>query len=195
MLHKIRHALFEREEFDLKDFIEVDETFYGGRRKTENRGRHHGPDKSLIVTAVKRRFARRGIRDTGVAAGNARMAVIPAASSDQLGSFIRSNVKAQTMILTDHWRGYQGLDEYDHQSVSGSGRDAPTGLPVVHTIFSNLKLWLNGTHHSVSQKHLPRYLREFVYCFNRRRYGDRSDFILRRLVGQSTITYRTLVGS
>src|SRR5208283_5837668 len=35
-------------------------------------------------------------------------------------------------------------------------------------LFSNMKSWLIGTHHGVSTKHLPRYLREWSYRFNRR---------------------------
>ncbi|MBF0382395.1 MAG: transposase, partial [Magnetococcales bacterium] len=40
----------------------------------------------------------------------------------------------------------------------------------IHIAFSNLKTWLLGTHHGVSQKHLPAYLNEYVFRFNRRFY-------------------------
>ena len=40
---------------------------------------------------------------------------------------------------------------------------------VVHRTFSNLKTWLKGTHHGVNSKHLPHYINEFVFRFNRRR--------------------------
>ena len=43
-------------------------------------------------------------------------------------------------------------------------------LPLIHLVFSNLKTWLQGTHHGVSQKHLPAYLNEFVFRLNRRFY-------------------------
>ena len=33
-----------------------------------------------------------------------------------------------------------------------------------------LKIWLLGTHHGVSHQHLPAYLNEFVFRFNRRFY-------------------------
>jgi hypothetical protein len=38
----------------------------------------------------------------------------------------------------------------------------------VHTVASNLKIWLRGTFHRVTPKHLPRYLDEFSYRFDRR---------------------------
>ena len=43
-------------------------------------------------------------------------------------------------------------------------------LPIVHLVFSNLKSWLNGTHHGVSHQHLQAYLNEFTFRFNRRHY-------------------------
>ena len=43
-------------------------------------------------------------------------------------------------------------------------------LPIVHLVFSNLKTWLNGTHHGVSHQHLQAYLNEFTFRFNRRFY-------------------------
>jgi hypothetical protein len=41
-------------------------------------------------------------------------------------------------------------------------------LPRVHRTFSNLRTWLKGTRHGVSAKHLPHYVDEFVFRFNRR---------------------------
>jgi hypothetical protein len=38
----------------------------------------------------------------------------------------------------------------------------------MHGVISNLKTWLQGTHHGVSPGHLPVYLDEFVFRVNRR---------------------------
>lgn len=74
-------------------------------------------------------------------------------------------------MLTDGWQGYAPLRErYDHRpSTVGDPKNAPRLLPRVHRTFSNLKTWLKGTHHGVSGKHLPHYVDEFVFRFNRRR--------------------------
>jgi len=67
-------------------------------------------------------------------------------------------------------------------------------MPIIHTLFSNVKSWIAGTHHGVSKKHLPRYLREWNYRFNRRwGVGQLEDFLLRRAATRGTITYRQLV--
>src|SRR5271166_4610737 len=43
-------------------------------------------------------------------------------------------------------------------------------LPIIHLVFANLKTWLIGIHHGVSERHLQAYLNEFTFRFNRRFY-------------------------
>ncbi|HEX2581562.1 MAG TPA: IS1595 family transposase [Dongiaceae bacterium] len=197
MMHKLRNALYERKEFQLRDFVEVDETFYGGRRQKGNRGRSQKINKSMIVIAVEKKATTKdkGIKKSGYKAGNARVAVIPGASIEHLGNFIRTNVKTKTKIVSDGWRGYADLMEFKHMpTVQGSGKNAETVLPLVHILFSNIKAWLNGTFHGVSGKHLHRYLKEWNYRFNRRaNQDDLFDYVLGRTMGNKTITFKELV--
>ena len=186
-------------EFRLADFIEVDETFVGGRRQKGNRGRTHGGGKALVVAAVEKTLApkgKKGIKGQAYNAGSARIAVIEAATADILRGFIRRNVREKAWIISDGWRGYLGLDEFKHiPTLQGSGAAAAENMPIIHILFSNIKSWLIGTHHGVSTKHLPRYLREWNYRFNRRGMRAELDtFVLRRAVSRSTITYAELVG-
>lgn len=52
--------------------------------------------------------------------------------------------------------------------VQGSPEHAHQLAPHIHRVFSNLKTWLQGTHHGVEAKYLQGYLDEFVFRFNRR---------------------------
>ena len=72
----------------------------------------------------------------------------------------------------DGWKGYLPLGRrgYDHRpKTQGVATNAARLFPRIHRVFSNLKTWLRGTHHGVSPQHLPDYLNEFVFRFNRRR--------------------------
>ena len=76
-------------------------------------------------------------------------------------------------MATDGWRGYLGLPAkgYDHEPINlgATWGDATLRLPGIHLVFSLVKRWLLGTHHgAVSEKHLPAYLDEYVFRFNRR---------------------------
>ena len=44
-------------------------------------------------------------------------------------------------------------------------------LPRAHRAVSNLKAWLHGTHRWASPEHLPAYLNEYTFRYNRRDDG------------------------
>jgi transposase-like protein len=138
-------------------------------------------------------------RQHGFFAGNARIAVLPAATGAELGAFLKANVAAQSHLLTDGFAGYRGgdagLSEHLKHTplIQGEAANAGAFFPIIHTLFSNIKAWLVGTHHGVSAKHLPRYLREWSYRFNRRNLPDGLDgYLIRRAVECATITYDQL---
>ena len=209
LAHKLRHGLSEDPARPLHGFLEADETFIGGRGEPTSRGRSTAnPDKSLVVAAVEKVPAPKNNkgkhghavkRQHGFFAGNARIAVLPAATGAELGAFLKANVAARSHLLTDGFAGYRGGDaglgeHLKHTPmVQGEAANAGEFFPIIHTLFSNIKAWLVGTHHGVSAKHLPRYLREWSYRFNRRNLPDGLDgYLIRRAVECATITYDQL---
>ena len=200
MAHKLRHALTAAATAPLRGLVEVDESYYGGRGKSESRGRgHSNPNKSLLIMAVEKRpvAAGKGIKASGFAAGGARLAVLASAKGNELEPFVRATVSPGSELLTDGFPGYLGLaGDYRHKPVvQGRPKNAEQLSPIIHVLFSNIKTWLNGTYHGVSAKHLPRYVEEWNYRFNRRaRITELADFVLNRAIKNKSITYRELVG-
>jgi transposase-like protein len=209
MAHKLRHGLSEDTDRPIGGFLEADETFIGGRGDPTSPGRSlENPDKSLVVVVIekvpapKNKNGKHGHavkRQHGFYAGNARIAVLPAATGAELGAFLKANVEAKSHLLTDGFKAYQGRDaalgeHLKHTPViQDAGANAAEFFPIIHTVFSNIKAWLVGTHHGVSAKHLPRYLREWSYRFNRRNLPDGLDgYLIRRAVECATITYDQL---
>ena len=209
MAHKLRHGLSEDPARPLRGFLEADETFIGGRGGPASRGRSTAnPDKSLVVAAVEKvpapqnkkgKHGHAVKRQHGFFAGNARIAVLPAATGVELGAFLKQSVAAGSHLLTDGFAGYRGRDAAlgEHLKhtpvVQDQAANAGAFFPIIHTLFSNIKAWLVGTHHGVSAKHLPRYLREWSYRFNRRNLPDGLDgYLIRRAVECATITYDQL---
>ena len=113
-------------------------------------------------------------RQHGFYAGNARIAVLPAATGAELGAFLKANIEARSHLLTDGFKGYQGRDatlgeHLKHTPVTQGARPMPGEFfPIIHTLFSNIKAWLVAEPVTASAQHLPRYLREWAYRFNRR---------------------------
>ena len=163
ILHKLRRAMVAPERQPLTGEVEVDEGFLGGR-DTELRGGRQRDGKPLVAVAVE-------VRGNG--SGRLRLQLLPDASAASLTGFVSSSVAAGATVHTDGWLGYSRLSAagFEHQTHIQRARfpDRQFVLPRAHRALSNLKTWLQGTHHGVSPKHLPVYLDEFVFRHNRRR--------------------------
>lgn len=161
MLHKLRRAMLRPQREPLRGKVEVDETYIGNQEGLRG-GRELG-DRALVVGAVEVR---------GRASGRVRLQVVPDASGPSLTGFVKANVEPGTTVISDGWQGYAPLSSmgYRHRpKTQGRPERAQVILPRVHRVFGNLKTWLRGTHHGVENKHLPAYLDEFTFRFNRRR--------------------------
>jgi hypothetical protein len=118
--------------------------------------------------------------------------VADAPGSKELVDFARTTVEKGSLIRTDGARMFRVLveDGYDHQYVSGYSSPEPghVTLPGPHRIASLLKRWNAGTHHyRVEREHLPYYLDEYTFRFNRRRSKARG-MLFYRLLQQSVHT-------
>ena len=188
ILHKLRSGMVRpgRDKIGGEYPVEVDETLVGGRTRGEGRGVHH---KALVVGAVEVRTRKpkenkaasgRAEREGGKSkrrltyAGRLRLAVVADRKGPSLTAFVEQNVAKGSVVRTDGWQGYDGLPglgfKHDPIVIAGDQSRTEKHLPTSHLVFSNLKTWIDGTHHGVSQQHLPAYLNEYVFRFNRRFY-------------------------
>jgi len=172
MLHRLRKGMVNESRTRLQGLIEADETHVGGPAKGKTgRGVAAAKDKTLVagtveVLAYTDQENRRKER-----AGRVRLQVIQDASETSIGAFVRANVEPGSRLRTDGWKGYSdtALKGYKHSvRIIGSPERAHRRAPHIHRVFSNLKTWLNGTHHGVEPKYLQSYLDEYVFRFNRR---------------------------
>ena len=147
-------------DYKLAGLIELDDTYVGGPKPGE-RGRG-AAGKSKVVVAVetpgdKPRFA--------------AMRQVPRVSGDEIKAMAQACLAAKVVARTDGWQAYRVLNSessFHLPTVTGSGKNAVKLFPWVHTLIANVKGNIRGVYHGVSDKHLPRYLAEFCYRFNRR---------------------------
>jgi transposase-like protein len=158
-LHKLRRAMVRPGRDRLTGRVEVDETYLGGE-KPGKRGRG-AAGKALIVVAAQ---------EDGHGIGRIRMRQVQDASAGSLHPFVAEAIEPGSVVHTDGWEGYRGLDQqgYLHE-ITIRKRAASELLPRVHRVVALLKRWLMGTHQgAVSPEHLDYYLDEFTFRFNRR---------------------------
>jgi transposase-like protein len=101
--------------------------------------------------------------------------VVPNAKGETLKGEIEAHVVKGSTMHTDEWAAYNGLTErgYKHSRVEhGKGEYARAGSHVntVEAFFGILKRSIRSTHISVSAKHLPKYLAEFEFRQNLRKF-------------------------
>jgi transposase-like protein len=185
-LHKLRRAMVRPDRDQLTGVVEVDESFIGGRA-TGRQGA--STDKVPVMIAVENvgTQANRKLR-----LGRVRLGVADAPGSKQLVDFARSMVAPGSVIRTDGARMFRVLAEegFTHEYISGYSSPEPghITLPGPHRVASLLKRWNAGTHHyRVEREHLPFYLDEFTFRFNRRSSQARGRLFY-RLLQQSVNT-------
>ena len=170
--------------------VEVDETYWGGS-ESGVRGREI-EKKALIVI---------GAQEDGKGIGRIRMQCIAKASAAHLERFVADVIEPGSVVHTDGWEGYSGLDAmgYRHEVtvLAKRNRSASELLPRVHRVSALLKNWLRGTHQgAVSHEHLDYYLDEFTFRFNRRtsRYRGKLFYrLLQQAVAVDPVPYKDLV--
>lgn len=197
MLHRLRSVLVRPGRDRLAGIVEVDETYIGGEEPGLRGGRARG--KKVLTCIAVEIHEPKGL-------GRCRMAPVTDASGASLHAFVTDHVEPGAVVITDGWQGYAGLGKLDYvhqrrsqRAARARGEDPHELLPGVHRVASLAKRWLLGTHQgSVDDAHLPSYLNEFVFRFNRRRSRSRGMVFYRVLelaVGHHPVRYKDLIAA
>jgi len=171
MLHRIRYA-FEQCNIDveLEGDVELDETYVGGK----NKNRHF--DKKVKHSqgrSIKDKVPVFGMIERG---GIVIATVVPDVKMDTLHKIIKEKIKDTARLMTDEYLGYNGLDKiFTHLKVNHGANQYVIGEAYTNTIegfWSHLKRMVMGVYHSISRKHLQRYVDEECFRFNTRKMKD-----------------------
>lgn len=167
MLHRIRFAMAPEtaSRGPLSGIVEVDETYVGG--KPRYRGAHkegRGTPKQPVVALIQR-------------GGEARAKVVPDVSSETLRRVIYDNVDSKAILMTDEFPLYRKIAKLygGHKTVKHSRYEYARGdahINSAESFFALLKRGLHGIYHSVSKKHLHRYVAQAAFLYNHREYED-----------------------
>jgi transposase-like protein len=190
LFHRIRRAMHEVDKPMLDGTVEMDETYVGGKLKGGKRGR--GSENKEIVIGIRKRGGElRFFHSTDIKSGT-------------LAEYIRDNIsKDVDVVVTDDLNSYPSavkkaaMETSKHKTVKHSQGEYVVGdihTNTVENAFSLLKRGIMGTWHKISAKHLPAYLDEMEFRFNRRKSNVLFLDTLRHMVTAPTLTFDKLTG-
>lgn len=184
MLHKIRQHMSIENKHTLTGEVEIDESFVGGK----NKNRHK--DKKVEKCqgrSYKDKVPVFGILERG---GKAIAKVVPNTQSKTLVPIIKNNVEKGSVVYTDGW-DYTGLHgmyiqrSVDHEKhfygmtyATDKGEIIVVSTNGIENVWSHFKRMIIGIYYHVSKEHLQRYVDEYIFRFNTRRYTDSQRFKL-----------------
>lgn len=177
-LHKLRRAMVRPGRDQLSGIVEVDESYLGGAEV----GVHGRQTLSKTIIGI-------AVELNGGSIGRIRLHHLPGVTAASLVPFVVDVVKAGSAVHTDGWAGYKSLAAKGFRhlvTVTATSPDpAHVVFPGVHRVASLLKRWCLGTHQgAISREHLPYYLDEFTFRFNRRTSKARG-LLFHRLLAQA----------
>ncbi|MDR2920524.1 MAG: IS1595 family transposase [Tannerella sp.] len=176
MLQRIRVYLICMNKGVLKEEVEADETFVGGKNKNrhkdkkvkQSQGRSF-KDKTPVLGMLQRK-------------GNVIARVVKDTSQNELTPKILEHVDRNAILYTDEWHGYNIVNKlYEHYNV-----DHSKGIYGIGNICTNaiegfwtlIKRGYIGIYHYISPKYLQRYVNEFVFRYNTRKMSEHNRFNL-----------------
>lgn len=165
--HKLMQVMKERDDSKpLEGIIQLDDVYIGGELSGGKRGRG-SENKSPIVAAVSCNELGHPLR--------MNLNRVDGFKSKEIARWAKRHVAPGSTVISDGLACFSAVTAAGcehHSIVTGGGPESVTKeeFTWVNTMIGNVKNALTGTYHSVGgkHKHLPRYLAEFCYRFNRR---------------------------
>jgi len=187
LCHRIRAAMKEAERPMLDGTVEMDETYVGGKNRGGGKGARL--DNKEVVIGLRQRN------------GDLRFFHAEDAKSGTLAKYIRENISTDVEVLiTDSFPAYKNaVGDAEHKIVNHHAGEyvryengACVTTNTVESAFSLLKRGIMGSWHKISAKHLPAYLAEMEFRFNRRKSSTLLLDTLRHMVTAPVLTFQKL---
>ena len=163
--HKLQQVMKERDASKrLTGRVEIDDACLGGGRTGGKRGRG-APGKTPFVAAVEITSEGKPVR--------LKLRRVASFCGRAISGFAKRGLDPACTVVSDGLACFGSVTDAGctHQAIKTGSGAAAARTPAfkwVNTALGNIKAAITGTYRAISSNHVPRYLAEFEYRFNRR---------------------------
>lgn len=190
VLHRVREMLREKAPVMLRDVVEIDETYIGGKNKNRHAdkkkaGTQGGAGKAPVFGAKQR-------------GGKLVTRTLPDTKHSNTVPVIYETIQKGSVMVSDEYHSQKAVGpNYFHVSVNHIQGEYVRGAfhtNGVENYWSLLKRGIYGIYHKVSVKHLQRYCDEFTARYNTRDIKDHERFEWTIQHSNGRLKYNDLIG-
>lgn len=162
---KIMQVMKERDDTKpLSGMIQLDDVYWGGEQHGGSRGRG-SENKTPFVVAVATNAEGHPI--------SMNMNVVEGFQLTEISRWAKQHLHAGSTVVSDGLACFRAVTEAGCEHIPIVTGGGPKSVEKeefywVNTMIGNVKNAITGTYHAINPRHLPRYLAEFCYRFNRR---------------------------
>ena len=163
--HKLQQVMKDRDDRKaLVGVLLIDDVYLGGKKRDGKRGRG--------ATGKKQFVAALSLSSKGHPLF-LKLSQLRGFTKTEISAWSRKYIHPGSHVISDGLNCFPGVAETagQHEPIlthNGAKYDERTVFRWLNTVIGNVKNALRGTYHAISGRHLPRYLAEFCYRFNRR---------------------------
>src|SRR3989338_7896191 len=135
--------------------LELDESYFGGKRKG-NRGRG-AKNKAIVFGILERK-------------GKIHTVIVKDVSAEKLMNEIKSKTKKGSVFYTDGWRSYASLEQYGKHNIIDHDKELVNNRNHINGIegFWSFAKERFHKYHGISKTNYPLYIKEMEFRFNHR---------------------------
>lgn len=162
--HKLQHTMKKHDDrTPLHSLVLIDDAYCGGKKHDGKRGRG-ASGKTPFVAAIQLSKKRRPLF--------IKFNKVAGFTKKEITAWGSKHLIKNTYVVSDGLNCFPGIEDANsnHFSISTSKSKDLSRIVFkwLNTVIGNVKTAIRGVYHSISDKHVPRYLAEYCYRFNRR---------------------------
>lgn len=162
--HKLQQVMKEKDDSrPLQNLVLLDDAYWGGRKRDGKRGRA-ATNQTPFVAALQLSKEKHPLF--------IKFNKVSGFTKAEITQWASKHIRSTSYVLSDGLNCFPGVEDAGSRHipiVATTFEDINRRIfKWLNTVIGNVKNAMHGVYHAIHKKHLPRYLAEFCYRFNRR---------------------------